>query len=154
MILKIWSDFRSRIKAVVTMVKADWKKETEESLLLEGLKRAMVQISGQNAENMNVLVESLKAKKDDFVRPARVTKPAKVPTWTKDITLETYIKQIETWNEVNEDVPTNTKYQDLVENLKLNRDQRSSSFCWRARFACVGENARSDCEESTRVVGH
>ena len=70
MILKIWSNFRVRIKAVVTMVKADWKKETEESLLLEGLKRAMVQISGQNTENMNVLVESLKAKKDDFVRPA------------------------------------------------------------------------------------
>ena len=90
-ILKIWSDFRKKIKSVVTMVKADWKKETEDSLLLEGLKRAMVQISGQNTENMNVLVESLKAKKDDFVRPARVTKPAKVPTWTKDITLETYI---------------------------------------------------------------
>ena len=121
-ILKIWSDFRSRIKSVVTMVKADWKKETEESLLLEGLKRAMVQISGQNAENMSVLVESLKAKKDDVVRPARVTKPAKVPTWTKDISLETYIKQIETWNEVNEDVPTNTKYQDFVENLKMNKD--------------------------------
>ena len=53
-----------------------------------------------------------------------LTKPAKVPTWTKDITLETYIKQIETQNEVNEDVPTNTKYQDFVENLMLNKDIR------------------------------
>ena len=61
------------------MVKAEWNKEKEESLLLEGLKRAMVQISGQNTENMNVLVESLK-KKDDVVRLARVTKPAKVAT--------------------------------------------------------------------------
>merc|ERR1712030_208507 len=120
-------------EAAVIMVKADWKKETEEGILLEGLKKLensreeglkklMVQISGQNTENMNVLVESLNAKKDDSVRPARVTKPAKVPTWTKDITLETYIKQIETWNEVNEDVPTNVKYQDLVENLKINKE--------------------------------
>ena len=111
------------------MVKADWKKETEDGILLEGLKklaeeqkRLMVQILRQNTENMNMLVESLNTKKDDSIRPARVTKPAKVPTWTKDITLETYIKQIETWNEVNEDVPTNTKYQDFVENLKLNKD--------------------------------
>ena len=32
MILKIWSDFRSWKKSVVTMIKADWKKETEDSL--------------------------------------------------------------------------------------------------------------------------
>ena len=104
------------------MVKSDWKKETQDSLLLDGLKKVMVQISGQNTDNMNVLVESLTAKKDDVVRPARLTKPAKVPTWTKDITLETYMKQIEAWNDVNEDVPTNTKYHDFVENLKLNKD--------------------------------
>ena len=69
-ILKIWNDFSTRTKAVVTMVKADWKKETQDSLLLDGLKKVMVQISGQNTDNMNVLVESLKAKKDDVVRPA------------------------------------------------------------------------------------
>merc|ERR1712074_161381 len=60
--------------------------------------------------------------KDYVVRPARLTKSAKVPTWTKDITLETYMKQIEAWNDVNEDVPTNTKYHDFVENLKLNKE--------------------------------
>ena len=45
-----------------------------------------------------------------------------MPSWTKDLSLETYIKQIETWNEVNEDVPLNTKYQDFVESLKVNKD--------------------------------
>ena len=39
----------------------------------------------------------------------------------KKTVLETYIKQIETWNEVNEDVP-HTKYQDFVESLKVNKD--------------------------------
>ena len=33
-----------------------------------------------------------------------------------------YIKQLETWSEVNQDVPMNTNYQDFVENLKLNKD--------------------------------
>ena len=40
------------------------------------------------------------------VRTAPVTKPAKVPNWNK-YSLETYIKHIETENDVNEDVPTN-----------------------------------------------
>ena len=75
---------------------------------------------------MTRLVDSLKAKKEETVaevRPARVTKPAKVPSWTRDLTLETYIKQIEAWNDINEDVPINTKYQDFVESLKLNKDK-------------------------------
>ena len=125
-ILKIWKDFRSRIKTVITMAKADMSKEKEESLLLEGLKRLMNQIAGQNTDNMTKLVDSLKTKesKDTVskVRTARVTKPAKVPSWTKDIALETYIKQVETWNDVNEDLPTNTKYQDFVEGLKTNKE--------------------------------
>ena len=45
---------------------------------------------------------------------------SKVLTWMKDLSLETYIKQIQTWKEVNEDVSTNTKYQDFVESLKIN----------------------------------
>ena len=96
------------------MAKADMNKEKEESLLLDGLKRLVTQIAGQNTDNMTKLVDSLKTKesKDTVseVRTAQVTKPAKVPSWTKDIALETYIKQVETWNDVNEDVPTNTKY--------------------------------------------
>ena len=74
---------------------------------------------------MTKLMDSLKARKEEMVaevRPARVTKPAKVPSWTSNLTLETYIKQVETWNEVNEDVPTNTKYQDFVESLKTNKE--------------------------------
>ena len=124
-IIKIWKDFRSWIKTVITMAKAEINKGKEESLLLDGLKRLMTQISGQNSENMTKLVDSLKARKEETVaevRTARVTKPAKVPSWTKDLTLETYIKQVETWNDVNEDVPSNTKYQDFVEGLKTNKE--------------------------------
>ena len=34
----------------------------------------------------------------------------------------TYTKQIETWNGINNDVPTNTKYQDFVDSLKINNE--------------------------------
>ena len=48
----------------------------------------------------------------------KLTKPAKVPSWTKDMSLETYAKQIATWTGINEDVPEYVKYHDLMEELK------------------------------------
>ena len=88
-ILKIWQDFRSWIKTVIMMAKADMNKEKEESLLLDRLKRLVTQIAGQNTDNMTKLVDSLKTKESkDTVSEVRtdwVTKPAKVPSWTKDL---------------------------------------------------------------------
>ena len=51
-----------------------------------------------------------------------LTKPAKVPMWTKDLTLETYTKQIQTWLDVLEEIPEHVKYADLVESLKTNKE--------------------------------
>ena len=59
-VMKIWSEFGKRAKPIITIMKSDFKKEAEDSLLLEGLKRLLVQISEQNTENMNIIVESLK----------------------------------------------------------------------------------------------
>ena len=55
-------------------------------------------------------------------RPAKLTKPAKVPSWTKDMSLETYVKQLTTWQEINEDVPEFARYHELIEELKKNKD--------------------------------
>ena len=52
----------------------------------------------------------------------KLTKPAKVPSWTKDMSLETYAKQIATWTGINEDVPEYVKFHDLMEELKKNKD--------------------------------
>ena len=51
-----------------------------------------------------------------------MTKPAKVPSWTKDMSLETYSKQITTWTGINKDVPEYVKFHDLFEELKKNKD--------------------------------
>ena len=51
----------------------------------------------------------------------KLTKPAKVPSWTKDMALETYAKQIATLTGINEDVPEYVKYHDLMKELKKTR---------------------------------
>ena len=63
-------------------------------------------MSADNVENQPYSTKVVLAqdKKDNLL-----TKPAKVPTWTRDITLETYIKQLETWTEINEDVSVYVK---------------------------------------------
>ena len=55
-------------------------------------------------------------------KPRLLTKPAKVLVWTKDLTLETYIKQIQSWSDVLEEIPEHVKYADLIESLKTNKD--------------------------------
>ena len=74
------------------MVKAGLEKEKEESLLQDGLKKLVTEISGQNSENLMKLVDSLKDRKEETVcrvRIAKLTIPAKVPSWTRYLTLET-----------------------------------------------------------------
>ena len=80
---------------------------------------------------MTVLVNSLKDtfKKDDSSatsacvtsgsgpKTAQLTKPAKVPSWMKDMSLETYAKQIATWTDINEDIPEYVKYHNFIEEL-------------------------------------
>ena len=61
----------------------------------------------------------------DNNRTAKIIKPAKVPTWTKSLSLETYTKQIETWSQLNKDVPENTKYQDVIESSKTNKEVKN-----------------------------
>lgn len=54
--------------------------------------------------NIGKVVNALKTKNKESimeVRTARATKPAKVQIWTNNLRLETYIKQRESWNEVN-----------------------------------------------------
>ena len=44
-------------------------------------------------------------KKVEVTRVTMLTKPFGVTIWTKDMSLETYIKQLAFWTEINEDVP-------------------------------------------------
>ena len=59
---------------------------------------------------------------DTGTRVTKLTKPIKVPTWSRSMYLETFAKQLQTWKEINEEIPEFMKYHDLVESLKSNED--------------------------------
>ena len=65
--MKVWTEFKRRVKPILATLKEDYKKEAEQSVLLDGITRLITQNSGQNTENMTVLVTSLKDtfKKDE-----------------------------------------------------------------------------------------
>ena len=111
---------------------------------------------------MNKLVNSLKKDTDPHngtepkpeagvARVAKITKPAKVPTWTKKISLETYVKQLTTWSEINQDVPENVKYHDLIEELKKNGDIKGLPEYIADHILPVLEN--KEYQTITRVMG-
>ena len=148
------------MKNILLAVKAEINKDKEDNILLEGLKRLAEEQSQTLTLTMTSLVDTLKTResKDSVsgvseVRTARVTKPAKVPSWTKDLTLETYIKQVETWNDINEDDPSNTKYQDFVEGLKTNKQIRGlPRFIAEHVLPNLDKKTGPDCEESSGTV--
>lgn len=55
-------------------------------------------------------------------RITKLTKPAKVPSWTKNISLETNTKQITTWMAINGDVLKHVTYPVLMDELKKNNE--------------------------------
>ena len=132
-------------------------KEAEEGVLLDGIERIVTKISDHNKENMTKLVSSLKesSTKEESLTPrapstastastpvviarggvTKLTKPIKVPTWSRNMALETFKKQFETWSEINEDIPEFMIFHDLMESLKTNKDikdlPRSYPSCFR-----------------------
>ena len=74
----------------------------------------------------------------------KLTKPAKVPSWTKDMSLETYAKQIATWTGIIEDVPEYVKFHDLMEELKKNKDIKEIQKYVADCDSCLDQKDRSD----------
>ena len=112
------------------------EKEIKQGTFLKGLEKLMATntetISGMmasNTENMKSFFQNIKKRdlspsgnSSPSPRPAKLTKPAKVPSWTKDMSLETYVKQLTTWQQINEDIPEFAKYHELIEELKRNKE--------------------------------
>ena len=99
------------------------EKEIEQGTFLKGLEKLIA----SNTENMKSFFHNMKKREHSpsgssspSTRPAKLTKPAKVPSWTKDMSLETYIKQLTAWQQINEDIPETAKYHELIEELNSN----------------------------------
>ena len=113
------------MKPILKIMKEDFKKDMEQGILMQGLK----DLINSNTESMAKLLKSKKSEVSPSpshdagtARVSKLTKPAKVPSWTKDMSLETYVEQLAAWQEINEDVPDYAKYHELIEQLKRNKD--------------------------------
>ena len=121
-IAKNWRDLKKRLKPIMKEIKAERDEERKQSVYLDGIEMIV------NTLKMDIHPSNPHPKKDENTsstvqsnKPKLLTKPAKVLIWTKDITLETYTKQIQTWLDVLEDISEHVKYADLIESLKNNK---------------------------------
>ena len=86
-------------------------------------------------ESMTALVSSFKdsPSKDEPSTPGltsssttskvtKLTKLIKVLTWSRNMSLETFKKQLQTWTDSNEEITEFLKYHELMESLKSNKD--------------------------------
>ena len=115
-----WKEYK-RVKPIFKMMKEEMNKEMEQGVLLQGLKERVTSITESNKSLFTIKKCENSPSNDfhsSFPRPAKLTKPTKVPSWTKDMSLETYVKQLTTWQEINEDIPDFAKYHELTEDRK------------------------------------
>ena len=94
---KNWSILKKCLKPILKEIKEERAEERKQSVYLDGIERIV------NTLKMNWdPSDDSQVKKTDSTgmgtinnKPRLLTKPAKVPMWTKDLTLETYIKQVQ-----------------------------------------------------------
>ena len=119
---KNWSLLKKCLKPILKEIKEERAEEKKQGVYLDGIERIV------NTLKMN-WDPTTDTKEKEIIpagtstvnnKPKLLTKPAKVPVRTKDKTLETYIKQIQSWSDVLEEIPEYVKYADLIESLKTN----------------------------------
>ena len=52
-VMKVWTEFKRRVKPILATLKEDYRKEAGQSVLLDGINPLITQISDQNVYNKN-----------------------------------------------------------------------------------------------------
>ena len=91
-IAKNWKDLKRCLKPILKQIKEERLKEKEQNVYLDGIKQLVQEIWMDRKPSSNTKVKRDDAGDASTVnnKPRLLTKPAKVPKWTKDLTLETY----------------------------------------------------------------
>ena len=115
-------------------------KDAEQTVLLEGIERILTKISDHNTNLLSSLKASLPKEGSSTPKTpstastassmttttrnnvTKLTKPINVPTWLRNMALETFKKQLEMWSKINDEIPEFMKFHDLMESLKVNKD--------------------------------
>ena len=90
----------------------DMEKKQRSSDILIGMQKMTDAITKGNKDMCDVFKD----------RPNKLVKAAKVPSWSKDMKLDAYLKALEVWMEMNKDVSEAVRFQDVIESLKMNKE--------------------------------
>merc|ERR1711895_214427 len=100
-ITKEWTTYQKRMKAVRSHCKEEVRRQNLEN----------------KENNMTAAINELRKGTTN-----KLIKPAKVPSWSKGMKLTPFIKSLEVWLETNKDLPDHSKYNEIIESLKLNKE--------------------------------
>ena len=100
---KHWDEYTKRIKPILRILKEENKKDLQDSQLLKGWQDLIDSYTKNMNANMTKLINNLKKEIDlhehteskteaRLTKVTKLTKPAKVPTRTKKMSLEKYTK--------------------------------------------------------------
>ena len=90
----------------------EMEKRQNSSDILIGMQKITDAINKDNKDMCDVFKD----------RPNKLVKAAKVPSWSKDMKLDAYLKALEVWMEKNKDVSETVRFQDMIESLKMNKE--------------------------------
>ena len=107
-----WNLYRNRMKLIIEL-----KQKQEEKDDSAGMEKFATLVAGAFTMAQKPLIEAVLGREN---RTAKIIKPARPPAWTKNMTLEVYLKALEVWMEQNKDISEHVKYNDVIETLKQN----------------------------------
>ena len=110
-ITKEWTIFNKRMKAVRDQCKEELRSQNLENKVDNMEKHMTAAINELRKGTTNKLI-----------------KPAKVPSWSKGMKLTPFIKSLEVWLETNKDLPDHSKYNEIIESLKLKKKLRAYHY--------------------------
>ena len=113
---RIWKEYRDMIKPIVDGLKRRKSLEDQQTglnILTDTMEKKW---SKEEKESAPIVKQS---------GVAKLVKPAKVPTWSKSMSLEVYTRQLTIWQISNVEVPGSTQFQDLVESPKVKKKIKS-----------------------------
>ena len=95
-IAKNWHDLKRQLNPTIKEIEDKRLEEKKQNIYLEGIREIVTPLVDTLKMNMDTSGDPKVKKSDPLVnnRPKLLKKPAKVPVCAKDLTLETYIKQV------------------------------------------------------------
>ena len=110
-----WQLFKRKMKPVINWYEDDQEKKREKDNLYQIIRN-------QNDMLSRIVNITENNNKGTTGTTTKLIKPAKVPSWSKGMRIDSYKKSLEVWMENNKELPQAIRYQEVIESLKINKE--------------------------------